>query len=221
MTDLSSTGGMLPEKETSKSAISKHTRRRYAAEARFKYYGIAAIGISILFLITLLVSIISNGIPAFTQTFIAVEITLDQAEVDEAEKSIVKTSKYRAMITRALAEKVANTGYETDLTSPEQLRQLMSSGSAASLRDRVLTDPSLIGQSTEYRFLTSSRVDGYLKGRVTRESLARDKNLTPEALDLVDQMQTAGFIKRVFNWDFITGSDASDSRPEEAGIGVS
>ncbi|NBT52918.1 MAG: phosphate ABC transporter permease PstA, partial [Marivivens sp.] len=69
--------------------------------------------------------------------------------------------------------------------------------------------------------LTSSRVDGYLKGRVTRDSLANDKNLDAAHLDLVDQMRDIGMVVKRFNIDFIIGSDASEERPEQAGMGVS
>ncbi|MEM6308303.1 MAG: phosphate ABC transporter permease PstA, partial [Pseudomonadota bacterium] len=65
------------------------------------------------------------------------------------------------------------------------------------------------------------RADGYVKGRVTRETLARDKNLTPTHLDIIDAMVAAGLVKRVFNWDFIIGVDASEARPEQAGLGAS
>ena len=34
-------------------------------------------------------------------------------------------------------------------------------------------------------------------------------------------MREDGMVVKHFNWDFITGADASDSRPEQAGIGVS
>ena len=56
---------------------------------------------------------------------------------------------------------------------------------------------------------------------MTRESVARDKNISPEHLDLVDELQAAGLVEKTFNLDFIIGSDASESRPESAGIGVS
>ncbi|MEL7344938.1 MAG: phosphate ABC transporter permease PstA, partial [Pseudomonadota bacterium] len=81
-------------------------------------------------------------------------------------------------------------------------------------------NPELIGQTVEFRFLASSRVDGYLKGRVTRESIARDRNIAAEHLDLVDVFQEAGTLRKGFNMAFITGADASESRPEQAGIGV-
>ena len=64
-------------------------------------------------------------------------------------------------------------------------------------------------------------MDGYLKGRVTRESVARDNNIDAAHFDVVDALRDAGIIAKGFNFDFITGADASESRPEQAGIGVS
>lgn len=79
----------------------------------------------------------------------------------------------------------------------------------------------MIGTAAEFEFLTNSRVDGYLKGRVTRESIANDKNISAEQLDFVDVLIADGSLEKRFNLDFITGADASDARPEAAGMGVS
>ena len=110
--------------------------------------------------------------------------------------------------------------FPADRPAPKALTKILSSSAAAQLRDRVLANPELIGQTVSVELLASSRVDGYLKGRVSRASLARDKNLDAEHLDLIDAWRDAGLVEKRFNWDFITGADASDSRPEQAGIGV-
>ena len=111
-------------------------------------------------------------------------------------------------------------GIETALKS-KAMAGILSKSAAAEMRDLVLSDISQIGQTVEFRFLANSRVDGYLKGRVTRDSIARDKNISVEQLDYVDQLVAAGVIEKKFNLDFILGADASDQRPEAAGIGVS
>src|SRR5690606_35897432 len=84
----------------------------------------------------------------------------------------------------------------------------------------VLADPSLIGQTVTFQLLATSRVDGYLKNRVSRESIARDKSINAPHLDLVDVLKDAGVITKNFNPAFIFGADASESRPEQAGMGV-
>ncbi len=196
------------------------TKKRNAAEARFRLYGIAAISIGLFFLVALLWAILSSGLGAFSQTFLKVDIPLVQTQIDAAEKSVVKTSKYRAIIDEAFAAEMTKAGITTDMKAKD-LQKLFSSGAAATVRDFTLANPDRIGTTVSFDLVASSRVDGYLKGRVKREDLAEDKNLDAAHLDLADGLEEAGILEKRFNWAFITGTDASDSRPEQAGIGAS
>ena len=204
--------------------VDARTKKRNAAEARFKAYGIGAICIGVFFLIALLWAIIQNGTPAFTQAYVNIEVELLGEKLDKSgERDIeaikkVSTFGYKPLIQNALGS--ATEGMETEI-GDKQLAKILSDSAAAQIRDFVIANPDRIGEAVEFRVLASSRVDGYLKGRVTRDDLARDKNLSPEHLDLIDQMVAAGSVERVFNWSFITGADASEKRPEAAGIGVS
>ena len=205
---------------------SDRTKRRNAAERRFRLYGVIAISIGMLFLAALLFAIVRNAIPAFTQTYMTVQIELPADVLDEngnrdpEDLRKVSTFGYNPLIAAALERTVSEAGIETEITDGSDLRDMLSSAAGAQLRDTVLADPDVIGTTQEFRLLASSRVDGYMKGRVDRESLARDPNLSPEHLDVVDGLVDAGAINRSFNWPFITGSDASESRPEQAGMGV-
>lgn len=218
MTDAAATTGLGGRPAASETE--KRTRSRNAAESRFKIYGMVAIGIGLFFLVALLYAIFTNGLGAFQQTFVQVTVPLNAEQIEEAEASVVKTSKYRAMIEAALAARIVESGYETELTDPGKIGDMLSSGAPAQLREYVLANPGGYGKDIEFQFLASSRVDGYMKGRVDREDLAEDKNLDATHLDLVDQMRSDDIVVKRFNWDFILGADASDSRPEQAGIGV-
>ncbi|MBB3710780.1 phosphate transport system permease protein [Limimaricola variabilis] len=229
MTDIPQTGP-LPDGQTgprpgSLLVTDDRTKRRNRAEARFKAYGIAALAIGMAFLAALLWAILSNGLTAFTQTYVQLDVPLLEEKLDKdgdrdpAKLAKVSTFGYAPLIEQALVEQVEATGVETEL-APKALSKVLSGSAAAQLRDRVLANPELIGQTVSVELLASSRVDGYLKGRVSRASLARDKNLDAEHLDLIDAWREAGIVEKRFNWSFITGADASDSRPEQAGIGV-
>ena len=204
--------------------IDARTKKRNAAEKRFKAYGIAAICVGLFFLVALLWAIIQNGTPAFTQTYVTLDVELLEEKLDKTgERDIeaikkVSTFGYKPLIQGALVN--ATEGMETEIED-KNLAKILSDSAAAQIRDYVVANPDQIGETVEFTVLASSRVDGYLKGRVTREDLARDKNLSPEHLDLIDQMVEEGSVERIFNWAFITGADASEKRPESAGIGVS
>jgi len=202
------------------------TVKRNRAEARFKAYGIAAVAVGLLMLAILLTTIISRGAGAFQQTFLTLNVQLLEEKLDKTgnrdieEIKKVSTFGYAPLMAAALDAKVAKAGITTDL-KPKEMGAIISKDAAAQLRDFVLANPELIGTAVEFEFLTNSRVDGYLKGRVTRESIANDKSINTEQLDLVDALIADGALDKRFNVDFITGSDASDARPEAAGMGVS
>lgn len=230
MTDASLSGPdstPLPHGKTSLLAQDSRTRRRNAAEKRFRFYGMAAVGVGVLFLVVLLVAIVRNGTPAFTQTFIELPVQLSQEKLDPDQTGdpevIKKTSTfgYNGMIDQALLDLMAANGLDSPFDKGADLRKMISASVPAQVRDYAIAHPDQIGQTVVFKVLASSRVDGYEKGRVTRDALARDKNLDAEHLDLVDQMRDAGILKRSFNLDFILGTDASESRPEQAGIGAS
>ncbi len=202
------------------------TRRRNRAEARFRAYGLAAISLALVFLAGLLAIIASNGAPAFRQSFITLQVELPEAVLDKngnrypADLARVTTFKYAPLLDTALVAALEQAGGENPFSKPKKLRVLLSKGAAGQLRDMVLADPDLIGQTITVQLLASARVDGYLKGRVSRESVARDRKFTPQHLDVTDILAGAGRLETRFNLAFLTGPDASESRPEAAGIGT-
>ena len=217
----------IPEtKRASLLQLNAWTRRRNAAETRFKAYGMIAIAIGLLMLIILVFNIISRGSGAFQQTFVTLEVELladkldkkGNRDIEDIKK--VSTFGYTPLLKNAFEEKLAAAGIETELKSKD-LVGILSKSAAAQLRNFVINDPSRIGDRVEFEFLASSRVDGYLKDRVSRDSIANDKNISAEQLDIVDVLMANGSLKKRFNLSFITGSDASDARPEAAGMGVS
>jgi phosphate transport system permease protein len=213
--------------KTSLLTVSDLTRRRNAAETRFKSYGIAAIAVALLFLVVLIATIVVRGIPAFQQTFVTLPVELLEAKLDKSgrrdleELQKVTTFGYASILEAALEKSVAENSLITSLTNGKDMADILSPSAAAQLRDVVLADPSKIGTTVEFTLLAGSRVDGYMKGRVTRESILRDKNINAAQLDLVDQLIGKGLLSKSFNISFITGADASEKRPEQAGIGVS
>ncbi|UWR23945.1 phosphate ABC transporter permease PstA [Sulfitobacter sp. S190] len=217
---------MTKASHTSLLALDERTKRRNRAERRFKAYGLAAIGVGVLMVLILLTTIIGRGTGAFQQTYVTLAVELSAAKLDKngnrdiEEIKKVSTFGYKPLLTAAFEKRVAESGLSTDL-SPKEMAGILSKGAEAQMRDAVIANPSLIGQTVSFDFLASGRVDGYLKGRVTRDSIANDKNISPAQLDLVDALRAEGALEKKFNLAFITGADASDARPEAAGMGVS
>ena len=202
------------------------TKVRNNAEKRFRIYGMTAIVLAMLALAWLLVSIISNGMPAFRQTMLTFPVTLDAAALDKAgnrdpaDLAKVSTIGYGKILAASLTAELTAKGIDFGVMDPKDIGSLISEESSAQLRNKVLADPALIGQTIPFTALATGRIDGYFKGRVTMESAALDKNTSPEKLALANDMKVAGILAMRFNTGFLTLPDASDKRPEAAGLGV-
>lgn len=205
--------------------ISERTKKRNAAEGRFRLYGIIAISIGLLMLLVLVTTIIYRGTSAFQQTFITLEVELLEKKLDKkGNRNIddikkVSTFGYTPLLATAMQNALKENGIETDLKK-KALSGMISKSAAAQMREYVLADPSVIGTTVEFRFLTNGWIDGYLKGRYTRESVENSKFASAAQFDLTDKLVEIGVIEKKFNLDFILGADSSDQRPESAGIGV-
>ncbi|WP_375260209.1 phosphate ABC transporter permease PstA [Citreimonas sp.] len=195
------------------------TRRRNAAERRFRLYGAAAIGMGLLFLCILAVSIVRSGAPAFSHAVVEVEFTLTEAQFDEAESQLLKTAVYARYFNQALARQLDAAGLDVDFDEASVQRIIGKTG--APIRRHFRADPDRVGQPVTLELPVSSRVDGYIKGRVTRENLLDSRFLTQADLDLVDAMRDRGLIETQFNWGFLTGMDSGVDNPGGAGIGAS
>ncbi|WP_179381756.1 phosphate ABC transporter permease PstA [Jannaschia marina] len=227
MTDATAEGGAGHGGAGQGSLLARDTRtaRRNAAESRFKLYGLIAVCIGIAMLVLLLTSILMNGLSSFQQTRLQIMVELPEDKLDKSGvrdpevMSKVTTFGYAPLLRDGLEATIAEAGIETDL-SAKDAADLISDESVAQLRNMVLANPDLVGQTIPVEVLASGRIDGYYKGRVTMASAELDSNISPEQLVLADQLKAAGKLSTSFNWSFFTAPDASDTRPEAAGLGV-
>ena len=205
--------------------ISDKTKNRNAAERRFRIYGILAISIGLLMLLVLASTIILRGTSAFQQTFITLEVDLLESKLDKkGNRNIddikkVSTFGYSPILLNAMKKVLKKHEISTSLKK-KALGGIISKSAPSQIRDFVLEDVNRIGQTVEFKFLVNGWIDGYIKGRYSRESVANSKFASAEQFDLIDQLLEVGVVEKKFNFDFIFGADASDQRPEAAGIGV-
>jgi phosphate transport system permease protein len=135
--------------------------KRYRAERRFRFYGAAALALTAAFLAVLLVSIVYQGLPAFLEKKIELEVTVDPAMVDAARPV---AGDYDNLLREGLRTLFPEA---TGRSLRKALNGIISSGGADDLRNRVVADPSLIGKTLTVPALLSDDADLYLKGLQT------------------------------------------------------
>jgi len=157
----------LPTVDFTSDAARARVRARYRAEARFKFYGLAAIGLTTIFLLVVLSDILVRGVPAFWQHRLQMDVTIDPAEVDPQgtrDPSVIRTGDFPALVRNALRAQFPNV---TDRPGRRLLDGLLSSGAPDALRDRVVAEPALVGQTLKVPLLLSDDADLYYKGTGT------------------------------------------------------
>ena len=220
MTDTNIEGAApAPHKAKSLHTLDALTKKRNASETRFKAYGLTAILIGLFFLMVLAVSIVRSGAPAFTRTVVEIDFNLSKDQYDDAEKQLFKTKAYSALFNNALNVALTEKGVQADVTDAAITRILGKVG--GELREFYRADESKLGKPVAFSVPASSRVDGYFKGRVKRDTLEDSRFLELSDLDLVDALAKVGILKQSFNMAFITGADSGVDNPGGAGIGAS
>ncbi len=229
MTDFSQAAAMPERKFRPKQSIltaSAEMKRRNAAEVRFKAYGIVAIVIALGSLAIMLFTIVRDGASSFQQAQLSfpMELTADvldpKGNRNRDEMAKVTTVGYGKVLATAFRTELQKQGLVQEGVSDKEIGELISKDAAGALRARVLADPALVGTTITADVLAGGRIDGYLKGRVTLASAELDSNITPDQLRLADRLREAGILTTAWNWGFFTNPDASDQRPEAAGLGV-
>lgn len=200
----------------SNDAVSKGLKRRYAAERRFKAYGILAIAFAMGMLGLLFTTIVSKAIPAFTQTMINLEITLYPQDIDPAgtrERQALSSANYRKVIRQAFYDLFP------DVTSRRDRRELfdmISPGAVYEIRDMVMANPNLIGERVTVQMPMSDDIDQLNKGQIRKDSPETERRVKDKQIAWFERLENRGLVETVFNTTFFTAGDSRE--PELAGI---
>lgn len=222
MTDVSAlpVPGQRQPTDWSSPAMKQRIARRYSAERRFRFYGIAALTMAIAFLTFLLFTIISAGASGFLATKIKLDIHfdpvvlgIDAAMLNGADRDFALSSAdYASAIAKGLAKALPNASEE----QASDVSALISQGAIVPLRHMLAKDSSLLGKTVPVWLLAGTRVDLLEKGQFNRDLPQAMRGVSDDVVGWVDTLKRQGRIKTTFNTMFLTGSDSQN--PELAAI---
>lgn len=133
-----------------------HLARRFAAERRFRYFGLGAVLLAASFLVLLLSTVVGKGLPAFTYHYVSMPIDLTQVDPQE-----VAAGDFDGAFRDGVRDVLPFAASRRD---SRLARAMFSSGAAIELRNAVLADPGLAGSKSEIGLPVSDFADLYLKG---------------------------------------------------------
>lgn len=203
----------------SRTAVERGLRRRYAAEARFKAYGLAAIFAGLAFLAILFTSIISKGYTSLLQSAYRLDVSLDKEIIDPSgnrDENDLLIADYASLVTDALVKAL-----KLDPKSRVDVRaasELLSTNADVDVRNYVLSHQTDIGKTVSFDVLAHGNVDSVVKGAFDRTIPEARRKLSDKQLGWIDRARAQGLLTQRFNTGLFTYG--ASSQPETAGIGV-
>ena len=173
--------------------------KRYASEKRFRAYGGIALALTTIFLGFLLYDIISKGWPAFFESHSSLEMKIDPDKVAAGD---IANGDFAAIIKQSVREQFPDIESRAD---KKTLASFISQAAGDELRNMVLANPELIGQTVKVDLLLSADADLYYKGLIETD----DKLL-------LDKFSAKLPVTQSISWRFWTNGDSRE--PELAGL---
>jgi phosphate transport system permease protein len=202
--------------QETQAIVARSLKRRYWAERRFRAYGLAAVVAGMSFLVYLFFVIFSNGLGAFRQTQVRLDVFYDPAVIDpsgQRDSAELLAADYQALIRASLKSKFPEV---EGRAASRQLSRLVSGSASFELQRRVAEDPSVIGKTESVWLLASDAVDLLQKGHIERSLPEEQRPLNDQQLQWTDKLIAEGALALKFNTTFLTHGDSRE--PEKAGI---
>ena len=194
--------------------IKNSLSRRNRAEKRFRWYGRTAIFIGLAAVLVLFTDIVNKGHGAFRITYIELEVTYDQDRIGVNNLTDPKE------LTRGNWEALSKTALRTEFpavsgrSDKRELYGLISSGAGFDLKDRLLENPRLLGETERVWLLADDDIDTYYKSWLDGDTYSA--RMSAKQLEWIDELHQQGKIRLQFNSNLFTRGDSRE--PEQAGI---
>jgi len=202
--------------QETQAIVAQSLRRRYWAERRFRTYGVTAIVAALSFLVYLFFVIFSNGLGAFRQTELRLDVFYDPAIIDPAgtrNPDDLHAADYQALIRAALKAKFPDV---EGRAATRELTRLVSGSGSFELQRRVVADPAIIGKTESRWLLASDAVDLLEKGHIERSLPEAERPISDQQLVWIDKLKAENSLGLKFNRTFLSSGDSRE--PENAGI---
>ena len=196
--------------------VTSRLKRRYAAERRFRFMGMAAIAVALGFLVLLLGSILTRGVTAFVQTRIQLEVSFDASVMGVqpgADREALAAADYPGLAKAAIWARFPDV---SGRGAQKQLANLLSPSAGDVLREMVLSNPAIIGTTAKVWLPASDTVDMTEKGYLPANPNAEGARISEAQLGWMQALTQAGDLVKRFNTRFFTAGDSRD--PTQAGV---
>ena len=183
-------------------AMLRRVRRRYVAERWFRFAGLAAISLSILFLAFLLWSMASRGLSGFWHYEASLPVDFAKSNVFLDPASLRGPDAQQTVAGADIEGAISQSA--TAAYGPAAA-EMFGDGATEKLGRAIVHDPDVLSKTTTFWLPVGSRIDVAAKG---------DGDAASERM--VEMLKSRGMLKRAFNAQFLEASDSTD--PTSVGV---
>ncbi|MEH8017633.1 phosphate ABC transporter permease PstA [Rheinheimera muenzenbergensis] len=201
-------------------------QKRHRKERLFRSLGLSAVLISLALVAVLFINIFAKGLPAFWQSAITLDIYFDPKIIKVEEKPVQQAGEsdndfrqrdlawqtqlgfinFNRLITDSLQQILPDASKHR-----RDLARVVTSGERFALRDMVVADPTIIGQTRTLHLLTDANIDVWLKGNIDRSLPDEQQQLSPKMREWVDKLAADGVITSRFSLALFMNPDSRSS----------
>ena len=203
----------MPNINQKQHRLEERLARRYRADRRFRRLGLLAVFFGLACVLLLFVSIFSRGYSAFWQTQIRLPFTLTTESLKINSASELNRADYNGLVKQTLRTLFPEVKKRQE---KRELYGLISTGAAHQIRELLLADPSLLGETIELWVPADDDVDMLFKGKINRNLPENERRISDLEMAWLDVLDGQDRVQKVFNRTFFTAGDSRE--PELAGI---
>ncbi len=184
------------------AAMQRRIRRRYAAERRFRLFGMLAVILSAAFLAFLIATMVANGARGFTRSEVALTFDFPNMGLEIDRGALSNPGADLALSGAGLENKVETIAATNCGCSSYSLA---SDNAWLVVRDAIKADPKLLDRKAVIWVPASTVIEMGARGEGP-----------PGAQADADKMRQGGMLRTGFNWTFFAESNSND--PTAVGI---
>ena len=204
---------MMDERKTTRQKVEAGLPRRRRKELTFKFVGMAATAVGIVFLGVFFSTLIVKGSSAFKQTFLQLDVELSADVLAPGGELDLAYADFDGLVRTALRAELPDVSGRSDR---RELYRIVSLGASYQVRDLIAGDPGLLGTTQTVWVPASSNVDMLIKGNIDAEIDEALRPLSDKQIEWVRALEEAGRLETRFNMALFTNGDSRE--PELAGI---
>lgn len=203
----------MAESQITREKVAAGLAKRHRTERIFKWTGLLATTVGIVFLGVFFVNLFSAGASAFQQTYIKLDVKLSESEIAPGGEPDFAYADFDGLVRDALRSEFPDVGGRNER---RELYRLLSVGASYQVRDLVELNPALIGTTQSVWVPAAANVDMVIKGNIDATVEENRRPVSDAQIAWITALQERGAIEKRFNSALFSNGDSRE--PELAGI---